>query len=304
MALVAVASFVAGRGISAPLQRLADAAQGIAEGRLETRVPVRRANEIGLLALTFNVMADRLQAHESDMRCAHDALEVKVREVRALYQIGTEIARLHQLDRVLQSVVDKARELLHGDAAALCLVATQGGNRVAPARSGPLEAFRVGGGDPPCELPGSADDGGVLGPISFEYLRGQLAVPIHLGGRPLGTIQVGTRGERTFTADAVELLSGLATQAAIAIERVRLSEEVRSLAAMQERERLAREMHDGLAQGLGLLHLKLCSALERSGDMPGIAEAMREMVILTDQVYEEVRQSISASARSSRAGSG
>ena len=88
------------------------------------------------------------------------------------------------------------------------------------------------------------------------------------------------------------MLTGLATQAAIAIERVRLAEEVRSLAAVQERERLAREMHDGLAQELGLLHLKLHGALDRVGDASAVTEALREMVDITRHAYEDLRQSI------------
>ena len=64
------------------------------------------------------------------------------------------------------------------------------------------------------------------------------------------------------------------------------------MAVIQERERLAREMHDGLAQELGLLHMKLCGALERSTDAEAVAQAMREMVYITDHAYEDVRQSI------------
>ena len=46
-------------------------------------------------------------------------LEGKVRETQALYRVGLEISRLQQLDRVLQSVVDRTREMLRGDAAAV-----------------------------------------------------------------------------------------------------------------------------------------------------------------------------------------
>jgi signal transduction histidine kinase len=97
-----------------------------------------------------------------------------------------------------------------------------------------------------------------------------------------------------FTAAETDLLTGLATQAAIAIENARLYEEVRSLATLEERERIAREMHDGLAQALGLLHMKLRRAQENpaSGDSPHIADTLQEMTAITDRAYEEVRQSI------------
>jgi signal transduction histidine kinase len=191
--------------------------------------------------------------------------------------------------------VDRARELLHGDAVALCLFAPGGGDVVAQATSGPPEAFRTGDGVPKC-LPVPAD-----GPerrataspiIQPEYARAHLAAPLRVGVDQIGAIHVATREERQFTADEAELLEGLATQAAIAIERTRLSDELRSLATVEERERLAREMHDGLAQALGLLHLKLQGALAGPADAQAAATALREMLQITGRAYEEVRQSI------------
>jgi len=128
--------------------------------------------------------------------------------------------------------------------------------------------------------------------IQPEYARAHISAPLRLGDDQMGVIHVTTREDREFTPDEAEVLAGLATQAAIAIERARLSDEVRSLAAVEERERLARAMHDGLAQALGLLHLKLHDALSRSADQPAVAEALREMVRITERAYDEVRQSI------------
>lgn len=302
-ALVAVASVAFTRGIAAPLRALADAALGIAEGRLEERVPVRSPNEIGQLSHAFNVMADRLQARERDLRAAHDQLEQKVRETQTLYRIGTEILGLHQLDRILQSVVDKARELLHSEAAALCMLSQEQDELVAVATSGPADAFRaaspLAGRDllvgrtaaTPGDLDAHIPRCTVMQP---EFLRGHLAAPVRRGVTVIGMICVCGREPRTFTAAEKDLLSGLATQAAIAIENARLYEEVRSLATLEERERIAREMHDGLAQALGLLHLKLRRAEEQSvsaGPSP-TADALREMASITEEAYEEVRQSI------------
>jgi methyl-accepting chemotaxis protein len=91
-AIIAVATVAVGRGIVVPVQKLAAAALKISEGRLDERVPVRSRNEIGQLSHSFNVMADRLQAHERELQAAHDELAQKVRETQALYQIGTEIS--------------------------------------------------------------------------------------------------------------------------------------------------------------------------------------------------------------------
>jgi nitrate/nitrite-specific signal transduction histidine kinase len=292
-ALVLAAGLAARRAITVPLEKLAQAAQGIADGRLETRVRVASGTEVGLVSHAFNLMADRLLEQRRELQRANQALEDKVRETQALYRIGTEIARLQQLDRVLQSVVDKARELLRADAAALCLFSPVNREPVAQATSGPPEAFRaperVGRCEPLAEGCERRDTSPLLAP---DHARGHLATTLRLGDDDIGVLYVGTREPREFSDGEVELLAGLATQAAVAIERTRLSEEVRSLAAVEERERLAREMHDGLAQSLGLLHLKLQSALSRGADSPALAQDLREMVQVTAGAYEDVRQSI------------
>lgn len=302
-ALIALASIAFTRRIAAPLGTLADAALKIAEGHLDERVPVRSQNEIGQLSHAFNVMADRLQSRERDLRAAHDQLEQKVRETQALYRIGTEISSLHELDRILQSVVAKARELLHSEAAALCMFTQEQDELVALATSGPAEAFQTPA------LPGSRslpagrtavtpEDLAAHTPrctiMQPEFLRAHLAAPLCRGDTTIGMICVCSREPRAFSAAETELLTGLATQATIAIENARLYEEVRSLAALEERERIAREMHDGLAQALGLLHMKLRRAEEHSvlADPPLISVALQEMTGITERAYEEVRQSI------------
>ncbi len=301
--LIALASLAFTRGIATPLRSLADAALEIAEGHLDKRVPVQSLNEIGQLSHAFNVMADRLQARERDLGAARDQLEQKVRETQALYRIGTEISSLHQLDRILRSVVEKARELLRSQAAALCLLTPEQDELVALAVSGPTEAFRVS--PPPAGRSGPAGRTPIT-PASLdshlprcsvfqpEFLQAHLAAPLRCGDRVIGMICVCGREFRTFTEAERDLLTGLATQAAIAIENVRLYEEVRGLAALEERERIAREMHDGLAQALGLLHLKLRQAQQDAGSArsAAVSNDLREMATITERAYEEVRQSI------------
>jgi signal transduction histidine kinase len=200
-----------------------------------------------------------------------------------------EISRLQQLDRVLQSVVDRARELLHADAVALSLFASESSGVAAEATSGPPEAFQSAG----AAATAGPSTGGARGPlVRPEYGRADLAAPLRLGNDTIGALHVVTREEREFTTDEAELLAGLAAQATIAIERARLAEEVRSLAAVEERARLAREMHDGLAQELGLLHLKIQAALARAADPRAVAEGLREMAGIAENAYEGVRQSI------------
>lgn len=76
--------------------------------------------------------------------------------------------------------------------------------------------------------------------------------------------------------------------------RLRASQaEVRSLSALTERERIARELHDGLAQALGLIYAQ-ARAAEAHNPAPAdpATAALREIASISAQAYEEVRQSI------------
>ncbi len=121
----------------------------------------------------------------------------------------------------------------------------------------------------------------------------QLSVGLTLGEQVLGALCVGCARPRTFSETERDLLGGLATQAAIAIENARLYEAVRGMATLQERERIAREMHDGLAQALGFLNLKL-TLVERGldGHEESIRRELANMRKVAGDAYEEVRQAI------------
>jgi signal transduction histidine kinase len=113
-------------------------------------------------------------------------------------------------------------------------------------------------------------------------------------GKVIGALCVADRTPRQFTSLEVELLQGLATQAAIAIENARLHEQLRNMAILEERHRIAREMHDGLAQDLGYLHLKLgqVEQMLASNRAAEVVTELQEMKKVAREAYEEVRQSI------------
>ena len=294
-ALLVMGGIAASRAITLPLRRLADAALEIGKGHLDTRVSIRSANEIGLLSWKFNDMACELQEREHALRDAQRALEAKVRQTRALYHIGTEISRLQQLDRVLQSVVDRARELMRADAASLRLFDSEQEGVAKVATSGLPMTFPSDAIIPNEETASAASgDGAATSRVDFHSrcARGHIAVFLDAGSGSVGSLRVGTHDDRIFTEEEAELLAALGTQAAIAIERARLSDRVQGLAAVEERGRIAREMHDGLAQVLALLHLKLQSAARNAGDRPELAESLREMIHITDLACDDVRQSI------------
>jgi two-component system NarL family sensor kinase len=83
-------------------------------------------------------------------------------------------------------------------------------------------------------------------PPSGLAVRAELVVPILHAGRPLGVVNV--EGEGPFTAVDVQLLELVADALAVALENTRLFAQERRLAILEERQRLARDLHDSVTQ--------------------------------------------------------
>jgi signal transduction histidine kinase len=86
--------------------------------------------------------------------------------------------------------------------------------------------------------------------VAMRHIRSWLGVPLALPDRVIGLIAVSHAQVGYFTPDRVRLVAGLASQAAAAIENARLYEQAAELAAVEERQRLARELHDSVSQAL------------------------------------------------------
>lgn len=92
-----------------------------------------------------------------------------------------------------------------------------------------------------------------LGPklkSTFSYVRSWMAVPLMLKDELIGLLSLSWYEPGHYTAREAELAMALASQAAVAIGNARLYEQARALAALQERQRLARELHDSVSQML------------------------------------------------------
>ena len=87
-------------------------------------------------------------------------------------------------------------------------------------------------------------------PAAHPELTGFLGVPVKNGDEVLGIIFVANKGSGAFTDRDEELLTLFAAHAAIALTNARLFERSRELSVLEERARLARELHDAVTQRL------------------------------------------------------
>ena len=235
---------------------------------------------LGLSRVAFRHI-DRLA---DALRQRNRELEARNASASALHRVSVATSSLTDIDAILQAVVTSARKLLDADVAVLVLAQPDGTLRLA-AGAGQPGAIHASG-----DLPGRD----FMRFVPPNIARTRLAAPLHRGGRTIGTLAVGSTGERTYGVDAVESLTSLASQAAIALENDRLHRELRDLAIRAERERIAREMHDGLAQVLGYVNTKSQAAEEllAVGRVDAAREQLEQLAAAARSVYVDVREAI------------
>jgi len=128
-------------------------------------------------------------------------------------------------------------------------------------------------------------------------LRFHASVPIYAGDTPIGVLNVASEDWRELEAEKLQLLHIIGDQIGLAIQRSRLSDEhtqaATRLATIEERNRLAREIHDTLAQGLAAITLQLETADALATMQPERAhEAIRRALGLARNNLEEARRSV------------
>jgi GAF domain-containing protein len=99
-------------------------------------------------------------------------------------------------------------------------------------------------------------------------------------------------GPATYSERDRGFLLTLAGLASIAVTNARMRENERQGAILAERERIAREMHDSLAQVLGVTHLRLRALSSRRAvvDAPWIATEIAELADISEEAYRDVRR--------------
>jgi signal transduction histidine kinase len=131
---------------------------------------------------------------------------------------------------------------------------------------------------------------GELLETTFRYIRSWLAVPLMLKERVIGLLSVSHSEPNYYTRRHAALALAIANHAAVAIENARLYEQAQELAAVQERQRLARELHDSVSQALYGISLGAHTAstlLER--DPSRVAEPLNYVLSLAEAALAEMR---------------
>lgn len=121
-----------------------------------------------------------------------------------------------------------------------------------------------------------------------------VSVPIRLKGKNIGALLVVRHGRRAFADGDVDLISTIGSQVGAVLQNAQLFTHTGALAVLQERQRVAREVHDGLAQTLSYLNVQMgiVDQFLARGDVESVRAELEPMARATQEAYEDLRHSI------------
>ncbi|HKH94714.1 MAG TPA: GAF domain-containing sensor histidine kinase [Gemmatimonadaceae bacterium] len=125
-------------------------------------------------------------------------------------------------------------------------------------------------------------------------LQYHASIPLYADERRLGVLNVASRDWRALSDTDLNLLYTIGALVSLAIERTRLAEREARLAAVEERNRIARDLHDTLAQSLAAIALQLETAhvLAERGDAGRAAATIERSLSLTRGALDDARRSV------------
>jgi GAF domain-containing protein/HAMP domain-containing protein len=226
-----------------PILNLTRTSEQISQGDINATSSVRTHDEIGILAQTFNDMTGRVRdlIGNLEQRVSErtQALERRAVQLQAAADVGSTAARIRDLGELLRQVtrlISQRFGFYHvgifllddrGDFAVLRASNSEGGQRMLT-RGHKLKVGQVGivgyvtgSGQPRIALNVGTDSEFFNNP-DLPTTQSEMALPLIVGGRILGALDIQSSQESAFTQEDITTLKVLADQIAISIENSRL----------------------------------------------------------------------------------
>jgi signal transduction histidine kinase len=188
------------------------------------------------------------------------------RWLEAQHEITTSILEGADASAILTSVAEHARALAGADAATILTTTSTPGQLVVATAVGAFAQQVIGRPVPTAESisgavmetgrplhthDASAHSRGYQPIIRAGHVGPAIFVALRVGGRATGTLMgANTTGGKQFDESTIRMVETFADQAAVAIGYGRAQADVRRLELMDERERIAKDLHDGIIQSL------------------------------------------------------
>jgi GAF domain-containing protein/HAMP domain-containing protein len=247
--VTAVTAYATIRSIINRVDRLIVGASRLASGNLEEHVPVERQDELGRLATTFNEMADQVKQSHAELEQqvlertealqeVNYILQRRAMQLEATAEVGRAITSIFDMDRLLRRAVELIPERFGFYHAGIFLLDETGKWAVLREATGQAgaqmkaERHRLAVGDTSMvgwtakhresriALDVGRDEVRFAHPL-LPKTQSEMTLPIMIGERLLGVLNVQSTEPEAFDEDDVRTLQGMADQLAIAIENAR-----------------------------------------------------------------------------------
>ncbi len=234
----------------------------------------------------------------TEITAALEGVQLRARQMATLYAVDRATQERRDLDDLLERAL--ATTLAGWGAQAGAILLVEGPDRTWSIRAqrglgSNLGSTRVGlalrlaeeaqtTGRPLIIQQRPGDDG--LASVATVLLQAE--------GETVGALFLAAAQPATFVPDQADLLTAIGHQIALAVRNVQLYSRLRQMAVLEERYRLSREMHDGLAQTLGYLGMQT-ERLERlvsEGRYDTLKEEFAEFRQVIGEAYLDVREAI------------
>jgi two-component sensor histidine kinase len=253
---------------------------------------------------------ERDRAQQATIQVQIAATQTAERWTEALVNISRRITELDDIDHILLYIVENTRKLLSSDFVGLAIV-NGSSSRLE------LKCYSQSERTEMVSAPVAVENLSILNAVRssssyrsqeyepLEMLRGACfftdrsaralaVVPLDLDNHSIGAFWIAGFQAQAYSGTDLIWLECLADQVVIAIKHGLMTSQLQSLSITEERGRIAREMHDGLAQILGYLNLQVqtLDALLAQGKWDKLRTKLAEMREAVQVAHADVRENI------------
>ncbi len=262
--LIGIIATLLARVLSNPIVRLQVTAEEISSGNLEVTVPIQSSDEIGSLGQAFNKMTqqlkgfiaeleDRVQSRTEELAKQNEELIFRSQQLETVAEVARQIVSAQELEELLSQITRLVSERFgfyhvgiflldqNREYAILRAANSEGGQRML-ANQHKLKVGALGivgyvtGYAQPRIATDVGDDAIYFSNPDLPETRSEMALPLKIGDKVIGALDVQSTISNAFSPDDVSLFSTLADQIAIAIRNNELY--IQTVKALREAQRI------------------------------------------------------------------
>ena len=299
-----------------PLNNLREWSEEMLKDNHSARISIKSQGEFTDIFKGINVLSDRLETLTLDMqsqvRKQTKHIQRKTHSLEVIYDVAASINVSRDLDDLLTRFLFTLKDVVHARAAAVRLLTDENQMRLVASVGLDDDLMEREQTIPSNEcLCGIAYKNGdvlfqddisrcdkILGRTFFdddEKDIGMIAVPLQYRGKTLGVYNLFVNNREFHNQEEIEnLLTSIGRHLGMAIDKARSEDEANRLSLMEERNRLAHELHDSLAQTLASLRfqVRVLDETLRGGQEPDVWHELEKIENNIDEAYSELRELI------------